>query len=149
MANLKLTKAKMQGALNALLAEGRIASEGATMNRIHRMVEGAAAPPPQRAAAGGKKRDRAGKGKSAHKDSGASTGKGARTRTRRAVQAPAPEASAAEHLSGLHPLQIDMGDDGRVRLTRNGAAPFALLTPDEHRRLHAFLDRMEPVWAAP
>lgn len=131
MLHTGLSKGQVQGAMRALTDDGVAESEGATLNRVHRIkgdARGAVTMKPERRKTEGKKKRKA---------------SGGRTRTRPARKAEASPAPA------VNPLDIAIGDNGRVRLVRNGAAPFELLTPDEHQRLHAFLDRMEPMWSEP
>jgi hypothetical protein len=127
---LGLTKSQLMGATRALKADGRIVSEGATATLVWRLTNAGDTPPPSTT---GRKRKAATK----------KTRKTARTRTRRAPKAEASTSTPATA------LDIAMDDAGRVRLAREGTAPFVLQTPDDHARLYAFLDRMEPVWSAP
>lgn len=129
-----LSKSELMGATRALKAEGRIYSEGATASLVWRLYTPGDAPPPSTT-----RRSK----KHATKRVTKQRRKTARTRTPRAPKAEASSAAAPD------PLDIAMDDAGRVRLTREGAAPFVLQTPEDHARLYAFLDRMEPVWSAP
>jgi hypothetical protein len=126
-----LNKARVQGALKALTAARLIVSRGATANRVHCMAADAgslpaAAPPPTFAT-----RHRRGKGV-----------REAATRTR------AAQAREASSTPAPAALEIVMLDSGCVRVGRGDVA-IELASPEEHARLHAFLDRMEPVWREP
>jgi hypothetical protein len=125
-----LTKPEFLGAARVLKREGRIVSVGATTNLVWRIADANEAPPPSTI-------------RRTRKTTTKKTRKTARTRTRRA---PTAEASTSTPAPAL---DIAMDDAGRVRLAREGAPPFVLQTPDDHARLYAFLDRMEPVWSAP